>query len=163
MLPPYLTPTAAATAVTADHDDSQSGVSMPPAMATCDPMALYSVIHKEPKRNSHQQMAPLASREETETPSIAAHSQRNSYEDTESEYAVQLRRQTHRHLMGADGGYGDHYGTVGRPQPSIISAAGPVQPNYATLNGYGHMQRAMQVPQDLDLATTRYVDFKLLI
>ena len=31
-------------------DETQSGVSMPPPMPAChDPMALYSVIHKEPK------------------------------------------------------------------------------------------------------------------
>ena len=111
-------------------------------------------------QQQQQLLAPLASREETETPSMGSANYavngsdptaRNSYEDTESEYAVQLRRQTHRHMMGADGGYDHHYGTVGansRP-PTVISGS------YATMGAnYGHL-RAMQVPQDLDLATTR--------
>ena len=65
-------------------------------------------------------------------------------------------------MMGVDGGYS---GSGSGPGPSMVVESGHYGPqtsrpptvisgNYGTLNGF-HMQRAMQVPQDLDLATTR--------
>ena len=123
-----------------DQEDTVSG-SIPPPMPQLNPtdvdnpMSLYSVIHKDRK-------APLASREETETPCD------KNYEDTESEYAVQLRRQTHRHLMGENGGY------VTRPVAAISS--GPMHPVYATLPGKQPVYQQLRLPHpaelDLDLA-----------
>ena len=66
-------------------------------------MALYSVVNKQQRPlsnpNGPQLMAanPNSSTEESE----------NNYEDTESEYALELRRQAYLHSMGEHGGYGN--------------------------------------------------------
>jgi len=150
-----------------DQDETGS-TCMPPPMPQLsqlsdhhDPMSLYSVIHKERKQ---QQMAPLASREETETPSCVGD---KNYEDTESEYAVQLRRQTHRHLMGENGGYAvtTANGVQGRPvavvsqgpmvmQQQQLSNAAAAAAVYATLPGKQHYQQQplrLPHPAELDL------------
>ena len=57
-----------------------------------DPMSLYSVVHKDRKRSS------MIQQENSESPcSIEQHM---NYEDTESEYASELRRQTYLQKIG---------------------------------------------------------------
>ena len=58
-----------------------------------DPMSLYSVVHKERKRNS----AALIQDTSDSPCSIEQHM---NYEDTESEYASELRRQTYLQKIG---------------------------------------------------------------
>merc|ERR1712038_74405 len=61
-------------------------------------MSLYSVVHKERKRNS----AALIQDTSDSPCSIEQHM---NYEDTESEYASELRRQTYLQKIGDHGGY----------------------------------------------------------
>ena len=56
-----------------------------------DPMSLYSVVHKERKRNSAMQ-------DTSDSPCSIEHQM--NYEDTESEYASELRRQTYLQKIG---------------------------------------------------------------
>ena len=86
-----------------------------------NPMSLYSVVHKGRKiggmASAQAQVAPvhrLAFSQQNGSPlgnigdeslsnsqaTCCSHQQRQNYEDTDSEYASKLRRQTHRHLMG---------------------------------------------------------------
>ena len=61
-----------------------------------DPMSLYSVVHKDRKnnRNSLLQQTPDSS------DSPCSIEQHMNYEDTESEYASELRRQTYLQKIG---------------------------------------------------------------
>ena len=54
-------------------------------------MSLYSVVHKERKRNSAMQ-------DTSDSPCSIEHQM--NYEDTESEYASELRRQTYLQKIG---------------------------------------------------------------
>ena len=58
-----------------------------------DPMSLYSVVHKERKRNS-------AAVQDNSSDSPCSLEHQMNYEDTESEYASELRRQTYLQKIG---------------------------------------------------------------
>ena len=58
-----------------------------------DPMSLYSVVHKERKRNS-------ATVQDNSSDSPCSLEHQMNYEDTESEYASELRRQTYLQKIG---------------------------------------------------------------
>ena len=65
-------------------------------------MSLYSVVHKERKRNS---LLTPSMAETSDSPcSIEQHM---NYEDTESEYASELRRQTYLQKIGKTYFYDD--------------------------------------------------------
>ena len=59
-----------------------------------DPMSLYSVVHKDRKRNS------AALHQDTSDSPCSIEQQMMNYEDTESEYASELRRQTYLQKIG---------------------------------------------------------------
>lgn len=63
-----------------------------------DPMSLYSVVHKERKRNSLLQPPSSAGMDTSDSPCSIEHHM--NYEDTESEYASELRRQTYLQKIG---------------------------------------------------------------
>ena len=58
-----------------------------------DPMSLYSVVHKERKRNR-------AAVQDNSSDSPCSLEHQMNYEDTESEYASELRRQTYLQKIG---------------------------------------------------------------
>ena len=87
-----------------------------------NPMSLYSVVHKGPNRKTgvnvssgQSQVAPVHRQsfsqqngggsslgnimEDNSQSSCCSH-QLPNFEDTDSEYASKLRRQTHKHLLG---------------------------------------------------------------
>jgi len=63
-----------------------------------DPMSLYSVVHKERKRNSAAMMSVPDNNSNSDSPCSLEHQM--NYEDTESEYASELRRQTYLQKIG---------------------------------------------------------------
>ena len=63
-----------------------------------DPMSLYSVVHKDRKRNSAA-MVSQNDNSSNDSPCSLEHQMMN-YEDTESEYASELRRQTYLQKIG---------------------------------------------------------------
>ena len=89
-----------------------------------NPMSLYSVVHKGPHRKAagvaaaQAQVAPVHRQSVTQKnggpalgsivedylsnsqASCCSHQLQQNFEDTDSEYASKLRRQTHKHLMG---------------------------------------------------------------
>ena len=90
-----------------------------------NPMSLYSVVHKGVRRkiggitSAQAQVAPVHRQAfaqqngsslggmcddslSNSQATCCSHQQRQNYEDTDSEYASKLRRQTHRHLMGRE-------------------------------------------------------------
>jgi len=88
-----------------------------------DPMSLYSVVHKDRKvLQSNQSDSPCSIEHQT-----------MNYEDTESEYASELRRQTYLQKIGEHGGYSrnSHHPSVS----SVYSTLPHVQMVSAS-NGY---------------------------
>ena len=86
-----------------------------------NPMSLYSVVHKGPRGKAggmaQAQVAPVHRQPfqqngisslgnimedylSNSQASCCSHQLQQNFEDTDSEYASKLRRQTHRHLMG---------------------------------------------------------------
>ena len=61
-------------------------------------MSLYSVVHKERKRNSAAMMSVPDNNSNSDSPCSLEHQM--NYEDTESEYASELRRQTYLQKIG---------------------------------------------------------------
>merc|ERR1712038_1790685 len=113
-------------------------------------MSLYSVVHKERKRNS----AALI-QDTSDSPCSLEHQM--NYEDTESEYASELRRQTYLQKIGEHGGYSrnSHHPSVSSvystlPHPHVQMAAG-----YNTQRPVAATQqpRHVRLSSELDLDT----------
>lgn len=106
-----------------------------------DPMSLYSVVHKTRKPPSSSTTTTATLRDHSDSPSSIEQQQQHqlqqNYEDTESEYAHELRKQTYRHKMGEHGGYATRNGGV-----------------YSTLPHHHHHHHHMvqQMPRHVHLA-----------
>ena len=98
-----------------------------------NPMSLYSVVHKVPGRkaggmiSAQPQVAPVHRQSFTHQnggssignvmddylsnsqASCCPQQLHQNFEDTDSEYASKLRRQTHKHLMGRNSNYYSRY------------------------------------------------------
>merc|ERR1719412_1539800 len=103
-------------------------------------MSLYSVVHKDRKvLQSNQSDSPCSIEHQT-----------MNYEDTESEYASELRRQTYLQKIGEHGGYSrnSHHPSVS----SVYSTLPHVQmtPNYQQAQG-PMRTRQIRLSTDLDL------------
>jgi hypothetical protein len=80
--------------------DIQPSSSTAPLCAYVDddnPMSLYSVVHKNRKLGKQQQQQQSSGDNSIDEAPL----RQQNFEDTESEYAIELRRQTYRQKMGA--------------------------------------------------------------